>query len=315
VRRFSSFAAALAAALGLVWATSAQAYDEFAGTRALGMGGASRGWAIGDAGPLLNPSGMSLAKTFILEGAYGYGRRLDEHFLHATAVDNTSAYGIAGGLYYTYHSMTPREGVGGHGHEAGLSLSFPFGPALSIGATVKYFRFIDADAFNGKDGGLTFDLGLTVHPVPLVSLGLVGTNLIDQKNSNAPQAVGFGAALIPNETFAFVIDGVHHFTADNYTGRKGTSVMGGGEVTLTGRFSARLGGGYDARTGNGYMSAGVSALSEVGAFDAGIRQDAFQHEDASGQKAERETFVGVSLRLFIPGNQESQAEPRWLPSP
>ena len=77
------------------------------------MGGASRAWAIGDAGPLLNPSGMSLAKAFTLEGAYGYGRQLTEQFLHASAVDNTSAYGLAGGLYYTYHSAEPSVGMGG----------------------------------------------------------------------------------------------------------------------------------------------------------------------------------------------------------
>jgi hypothetical protein len=93
--------------------------------------------------------------------------------------------------------------------------------------------------------------------------------------------------------------------------------MGGGEVTIAQRFSARLGGGYDARSGNGYFSAGVSALSDIGAFDAGIRQDAFQNEISPGLKAERETFVGVSLRLFIPANQPGSGapEPRWFPTP
>ncbi len=148
---------------------------------------------------------------------------------------------------------------------------------------------------------------MTVRPVPLLSLSVVGTNLIDQHNSNASQGVGFGAAVIPIDNVLIVLDAIHRFTADNDTGRKGTSVMGGGEFTLAQRFSARLGGGYDARTGNGYVTAGVSALSEIGAFDLGIRQDAVRHEDAPGVLAERETFVGVSLRLFIPANQP---EPR-----
>ena len=81
---------------------TAWAYDEFPGTRALGMGGASRAFAVGDSGPMLNPSGMSLVKNFqCWRARYGYGSRLNDHTLHASTVDNTSAFGIAGGLYYT----------------------------------------------------------------------------------------------------------------------------------------------------------------------------------------------------------------------
>jgi hypothetical protein len=310
VRRFLALASLLVLAGAGGWSSPAWAYDDYPGTRPLGMGGASRAWAVGDAGPLLNPSGMSLTKTFILEGSYGYGRQLTEHFLHASAVDNTSPYGVAGGLYYTYHSAEPRLGVGGHGHEAGLALSFPVGPAVAVGATVKYFRFADADAVGANDGGVTLDLGLTVHPIPLLSVAVVGTNLIDQKNGNAPQAAGFGIAVTPSDSIVLAIDGVHRFTADNYTGRKGTSLMGGGEWTVVQRFGARLGGGYDATTGNGYVTAGVSVISEIGAFDAGIRQDVSRHEISPGIYAERETFAGVSLRLFMPNNQpEPRSEP------
>jgi hypothetical protein len=311
VRRFL---AVTVVALAAAWAPPALAYDGFSGTRPLGMGGASRAWAIGDAGPLLNPSGMSLTKMFVLEGSYGYGRQLSEHFLHASAVDNTSAYGLAGGLYYTYHSEEPSVGHGGRGHEGGLALSFPFGPIVSIGATVKYFHFIDDDAIDGHAGGVTFDLGMTVRPIPVLAVALVGTNLIDRKNSNAPQSVGGGFAFVPNDSWVVAADVVHHLTPDNYTQREGTSVLVGGEWTFAQRFGARIGGGYDARTGNGYFTAGVSAISEIGAFDAGIRQDAFQHEISPGVSAARETFVGVSLRLFIPANQpESTLQPPLLP--
>jgi hypothetical protein len=253
---------------------------------------------------------MSLAKTFVLEGSYGYGRQLTEHFLHASAVDNTSAYGLAGGLYYTYHSVEPGLGVGGHGHEAGVSLSFPVGPVVAVGATAKYFRFTDADAVDDRPGGMTFDLGLTVRPVPLLALGLVGTNLIDRQNGNAAQAVGFGVAVMPNESIVLVLDGLHRFTADNYTQRKGTSVMGGGEWTIAQRFAARVGGGYDARSGNGYVTAGFSTMSDIGALDLGIRQDVVRREISPGVYVDRETFAGVSLRLFMPSNQP---EPRSQP--
>ena len=90
------------------------------------MGDTGRAFAVGDAGPMLNPSGMSLVKNFqVLEGSYGYSSRLYAHTLHASMVDNTSGFGIAGGLYYNYHWPSPAAALSGHGHEAGLALSVP----------------------------------------------------------------------------------------------------------------------------------------------------------------------------------------------
>jgi hypothetical protein len=284
-------------------ASSAQAFEDFSGTRSLGMGEASRAWAIGDEGPLLNPSGMSLAKTYSIEAAYGYAGRLSDSFLHASIVDSTSSYNLAGGLYYTYHTADRGGGVVAHGHEGGLALSLPFGDLLSIGGTIKYFKLEDDDDFAGHGGGLTFDVGATVRPTSILSFALVGANLRDLGNSQATQGIGYGVALIPTPNLVVALDGLTRLTPDNQTGRKGTSVMAGGDFTIAGRFGARAGGGYDAVTGNGYFTVGFSALSEVGAFDAGLRQDLFRSEVSPGVDRPRETVVGVSLRLFVPADQ------------
>ena len=82
--------------------------------------------------------------------------------------------------------------------------------------------------------------------------------------------------------------------------------MLGGEFTLAQKVGFRAGGGYDASTGNGYLTAGVSGVSEVGAFDAGFRQDVSQHQDDLGVVAPRQTVVGISLRLFVPAAQTQQ---------
>src|SRR6187549_1673589 len=121
------------------------------------MGGASRAFAIGDSGPMLNPSGMSLVKTYNIEGAYGYGTRLNDHSFHASAVDNTSAFNIAAGLFYTYHFAEPPVAAGampvtGSGHAVGVALAVPITPFAAIGGTVKYFRLENADAPGGNDG-------------------------------------------------------------------------------------------------------------------------------------------------------------------
>ena len=84
-----------------------------------------------------------------------------------------------------------------------------------------------------------------------------------------------GSPCCPIPGLIIAADGITHFTADNLSGRKGTSVMAGGELTFGGKFALRAGGGYDAITGNGYGSAGASLLSEVAALDGGLRQDIF----------------------------------------
>jgi hypothetical protein len=279
------------------------------------MGGASRAWAIGDEGPLLNPSGMTLAKAYNIEAAYSYAsagnppapgvvpNRLADNFLHASIVDNTSSFNLAGGLYYTYHTADRGGGAVAHGHEGGLALALPFGDVVALGGTIKYLDLEDADDVRGHGGGLTFDLGATIRPLPMLSLGLVGANLRDLDNSQATRGIGYGAAWIPIPNLVVALDGLTRLTADNQTGRKGTSVMAGGDFTLAGKLGVRAGGGYDAVTGNGYATVGFSAISEIGAFDAGLREDLTRSEVGPGVDRPREAVVGVSLRLFVPAEQ------------
>jgi hypothetical protein len=293
------------AALALGTAAPALAIEGYSGTRPLGMGGASRAWALGGAGPLLNPSGMSLMKSYTVEGGWGFGRRLTENVLHVSVVDGTSIYNIAGGAYYTYHHIAP-PGTTGQAHEGGLALSLPVGQHVAVGATVKYMRFLGADIFQCQTGGVTFDLGATVRPVPILSLALVGTNLYDLGNGYAPQGLGYGAALLLGPNLIVAADGRTRFRADNITGRKGTSAMAGVEWTLVQKVSFRAGGGYDSANGNGYVTAGLSGISDIGALDAGLRQDVFLGEDAAGVANYRQTVIGLGLRLFVPASQTQQ---------
>lgn len=289
----------------MLGAARARAMDDFTGTRAIGMGDATRAFAIGDSGPLLNPSGMSLLKNFqALEGSYGYSSRLHAHTLHASMVDNTSGFGVAGGLYYNFHAAEPGGGVTGRGHEVGLALSVPLVDRATVGATIKYFSLSGDDAPTGHTTGLTFDVGTTVTLLPKLTVAVVGSNLRDLHNSNANQSVGYGIAVTPIQDLVIAADGLTRLTPDNHTGRKGTGFMVGGELTLAGKFGARAGGGYDPATANGYGAVGLSAVSEIGAIDAGVRQDLFVHAGSP-----RDTVATISLRLFIPAQQPSLQPP------
>jgi hypothetical protein len=163
------------------------------------------------------------------------------------------------------------------------------------------FNLSGTDLVDGNNGGITFHLGITARPIPLLSIGLVGSNIRSLQNSQATQAIGYGVAVLPLAGLVLAADGVTRFTADNVTGRKGTSAMGGASYTLFGKLGIRAGGGYDAATGAGYGTFGLSAISDIGALDGGVRQDL-----SRGDGGTRETVVGISLRLFIPASQTNQ---------
>ena len=159
-----------------------------ADARRWGWGSASRAWAIGDAGPAAEPLG-DVAR----EGVHGRRSvratrsRLSEHFLHASIVDNTSAFGIAGRRSTTPTTHQPSGGVDGHGHEGGLALSFPFG---AVRVDRRHGEVLQAlagvDALDGNTGGVTFDVGATVRPAQVLSLAVVGTNLQRPPHQPAP---------------------------------------------------------------------------------------------------------------------------------
>jgi hypothetical protein len=298
-------AAAVALLIAVALARPAAAFEEYEGTRALGMGGATRAWALGSTGPLLNPSGMSLGKIYNVEAAYGYASRLKAQFLHASIVDSTSAAKLAGGLYYTYRSDGVTGTPAGHGHEVGAALSLPVG-YLSAGVTAKWFRLEGADRGTQlAPGGVTFDVGLTVRPVERLSLAVVGANLRDLHAGQAPVTVAYGAAFLPVPEVVVALDGLTSLTSDDLTGLRGTGVRAGAEGTFVQRVTVRAGGGTDPMLGVGYLAAGVSALSEVGAVDFGVRGDLWSLETG----AARHVFVGLSLRLFLGAEASESAAP------
>jgi len=282
-------------ALGGLARPARAAVDQLYNTRALGMGGAMRGAAAGGAGPLMNPSGMTLAQSYTVEAAYMLATARTDHFFHGSIVDSTSGYRLAGGLYYTYHSDNPDGPDAGHGHEVGLALSFPFGEHVALGGTLKYFNLSGDQRPVEGNRQFTFDAGVTIRPTSVVSLGLVGYNLRELHAAVAPIGLGYGVAVAPDPDILLVVDGVTTLTADAPATRKGTRVMAGGEILLAKKVALRVGGGYDGVTQNGFFTAGFSAVSDVGAFDVGVRQDAFQNGPYP-----RETIAGVSVRLFVP---------------
>jgi hypothetical protein len=286
----------LAGLTGLFATSPASAAEGFVGTRSLGMGETLRGAATAGTGPLLNPSGMTLTQQYNIEADYFFARVGDNQNLHASIVDSTSGYKVAGGLYYTYHTDNPDGPSEGHGHEVGLALAVPFGEHVSIGATAKYFALSGDQVSPGSDSsGFTYDVGITLRPANVFSLGVVGYNLRDLNLGVAPRSIGYGVVLSPTDFLLIAVDGVTNLTADAPLPRTGTRVSAGAELFLAKKVALRAGGGYDGITQNGFFTAGLSAVSEAGALDFGLRQDAFQRSGAP-----RDTILAAGFRLFVP---------------
>ena len=261
------------------------------GTRPLGTGGAMRAAATGDAGPMLNPSGIMLIRAYTMEAAYQYGSRDSTHDAHVSLVDSTSGFNLGGALFYTFHSAS-RGSASQSGHMGGVSLSFPLGEVVFLGGTAKYM-YLSTEVPGATDvkKKFTFDAGLTIRPAEFLSLAVVGCNLTNPETSFAPQSVGGGVSLSLVPGLLFLVDSVLERVSGDPTRSKAFYVMGGAEY-LAKTMALRLGGGHDGLNQNGYLSGGLSAVSPTGALDFSMRQD------ITGDR--KGTFVGVSGRLFVP---------------
>jgi hypothetical protein len=267
---------------------------DFVGVRALGMGGALRAAATGDAAPMLNPSGAAMVKAYAVEAAYQHLRPGGGHTLHASVVDGTSAYNIGAGLYYSFTTAS-QAGVATKTHDAGLSLSAPLGERVFLGATGRYLwdKWSRSDTGDVSHRGFTLDTGLTVRLAQRLSLAAVGYNLMRLDSQRAPRMFGAGAAFAPIAELLVTADTLVDFTDADPNRGAAVSVMGGAEYVVASKTALRLGGGRDALREGAFVAGGLSLLSEIGALDAGLRQDVAGRDKA--------TFIGVSMRLFVPG--------------
>jgi hypothetical protein len=265
------------------------------GTRATGMGGALRGAATGDSALTLNPSGMSLMRAYVIEAAYVHDSAgsATTNLGRVSIVDSTSGFNIAGGIYYNYLAQDLGPGIERSGHEGGAALSLPLGEHLFIGGAAKYLRLSTTGLAPTR--GFTFDAGITIKPVGSVSIGVAGQNLVDKHTDRAPRSLGGGITVGATQDLLFALDGVLDFTSRRDSGgadKKVWSIMGGGEYLFAKTFGLRLGGGRRGVSEAGYLAGGASYIAQIGAIDFGFQQD------LSG--AAKETFIGVSARLFLP---------------
>ena len=285
-RRFSAGVFASASSrvrcLARLWRCCLLAASGRAARRSRGIRGRGRwGWGAlrgpgrpGDAGPLLNPSGMSLVKTLQRRGGLRL-RAAGSPRTSSTPRSSTPRRRTASraALYYTYHTDNPGGRRRGPRPRGGLALSFPFGECVAHRGDAEVLPPVGRRSATRRATDERRDVRRRRHGAAGVGScrwGWSAPTCTTCTPAVAPIGSAYGVALLPDRQPADGGRRRDRFTADNYTGRKGTSLMGGADGPWPKRLALRAGGGYDASTGNGYLTGGLSALSEIGAIDVGV---------------------------------------------
>jgi hypothetical protein len=277
---------------------AARADEDVTGTRALGMGDALRAAAVGAAGLHLNPSGLTLLRSYVVESAFEFGGGESAKYFDVSVSDSITARG-AGGVYFDYLSADIKDGgmkVGERsGWEVGLAAAYPLADWISFGILPKYQSIDQPAQYGGKADGFTLDTGITVRPVSFLNLAAVGANLVEQDSTRAPRTFGLGLALNPIAALLIGFDVVWDFdTVRLLTGNDRTeqAYHVGGEFLIAQKLALRAGYITDGATGRDFVSWGGSLVTPQVSLDFGGRTQV----DGPGDQS---TLFSVSLRLFL----------------
>jgi hypothetical protein len=304
-RRRGRSLAALAGTLGLLLGSQAAAAQDLVGSRSLAMGGTLRAAPSADAAVLLNPAGMSLGKSYHVNGLYEYRASDAASLAHVSVVDSFTAR-VAAGLFYSFAHATPTVSLpvcGGqvfslaetfNTHEAGLALAYPLAQMFHIGLTGKYvYQSVEQPegtpeaAKREGISGFTMDVGGIFRPMPALHLAVTGQNLVGLSSVFYPRLLGLGVSYALGTRLLAEFDSVLNFSTDE---KVKASYHVGGELFLAGAYALRAGYMYDSLRVANYVSGGLGLVSKKIALDFGLRQM------VSGGA---ETTVAFSLRLFL----------------
>ncbi len=222
----------------------------------LGFGGAYRALADTNAAILLNPAGIAQRKGMVsMGGDFAHSGFMSSTVFGASVIDYKALESFALGLAYDYDSFTAVANDV-HAHQVTVAGAMSFG-IVNIGASTKgYFNSVNSPFIQGPQG-MDVDLGLLVKPIPMLSLGLVGQNLIQgYRTPSYPLQLGLGAALTMQPNARLAIDVVRDFETP---APHKVNAFFGGELRLTEGYYFRGGFGLDKIRDNNFYALGLNA--------------------------------------------------------
>ncbi len=265
VSRALTLAIALALAAGAARADAPGppiAADQLS-TRSLAMG-AMRGLAAGTDAIWLNPGAIAARRRYAAELQW----QLDQHnadgnasFYGASVVDAQTS-SIAGGFAYTRVEVP-----GSTGTRWNLAVAGQVAKGLFVGVSGEYLILYGPEDVNTGN----VHVGLLWELAEIVSIGLVGTNLIPTGHSNLePTGAAAGIAVGNDKLFHVAADWLVQWDA---SGKKRNTWATGAEVLIGDLIPVRAGLTKDEWRGGQWWSAGAGVVTSSGvALDVAYRQ-------------------------------------------
>jgi hypothetical protein len=249
--------------------------------RGAALSGAELAVSSSLSGLFSNPANMASSRVYHAGAIASIWPEASRQSYGAAIVDsNTSSTGLTGGASATWIMQDPN-GINRSGTDFRVGLAFPFSQKFRIGAALKYLALREngngplgsSQASSGLSGqpivkDIGVDAGLTLQPIPALSIALVGMNLNASGNAFLPMLAGGG---IGGGTEVFTLEA--DILADFSTWEKNKMrIMGGGEILLGDHFPLRAGYRYDEGSKLQWLSAGAGYTDKSMGLEFGLRR-------------------------------------------
>ncbi|HUB06244.1 MAG TPA: hypothetical protein VMB50_04550 [Myxococcales bacterium] len=264
------------------------------GTRSVAMGDAFRAVGTSNDAIVDNPSGLAISQHYEIDGFFGYAFASPATYWNASIVD-ASTIPLAVGVDYT-HLDSGTSPIRFGGNNLRLALAYPINDQLFIGISGNWLDFNPSPASptvaaNGDllhANSITGDAAITYKPIDIVSIALVGYNLVNVDNPFlAPLEAALAAAVGTDTTFRVAADVVANFSQPSLV----LDAHVGGEYLIAQLVAVRAGYMYDGLLKANFGSIGAAVIVPGFSIDASFRQQIGQWNDNA---------VIVGLKLFLP---------------
>ena len=245
------------------------------------LAGATRAIGADISGHFANPANVAASRVYHLGALVTIAPEAKRQSYGAAMSDSvTNSRGIAGAVSGVY-TIQDSGGLSRKATDARFTLAFPMSEKLFVGVTGKYLKLRQdglgplgqSYASGGRKGeaivnGFTFDAGLSAHPVDLLWVGLVGTNLTATGDGYRPLGASGGVGI---GTRVFNIEG--DVAADFTTYDKTTlRYMGGAELLAADSFALRGGYRFDQGDKSHAISGGFGYVDPAFSFELSLRR-------------------------------------------
>ncbi len=256
-------------------------YGEIETPRTAALGGAQRALSNSTSALFINPANMAASRVYHVGALAQIWPQANRQSYGAAAVDSiVSSSRLAGGLGGTWNRQDP-DGLNRQYNDIRFALAMPVGDAFFAGLGGRVLSLNqDGPGPLGPSlvsGGLederildtfNFDAGITIRPIPELSLAVVGTNLLDSGNGFEPLTFGGGVGY-GTPDFSVEADVVADTTTWDETALRW---MAGAEALVADHVNLRAGYRYDEGNESQAVSAGAGYVTNRFSVDAAVRQ-------------------------------------------